>query len=66
MVPAGHLHSPRFLDKWKKSCQDRGIEVMQLIVEEELAQLEEIQIETDNSIQLLEPFKQDQEFEKTE
>lgn len=37
---------------------------MRLIVEEELAQLDEIQIEIDNSTQLLEPFKQDQEFEK--
>lgn len=64
VVPAAHLHSTRFLDIWRKSCIDRGLEVMRLIVEEELAQLSEIQTEIDNSAQLLEPYKQDQEFEK--
>lgn len=59
VTPAGHLHTPRFIEAWKASCVKRGLEIMQLIVNEEQAQLDEIKAEIDISVGLLEPFKTD-------
>lgn len=62
VVPAQHLHTPRFLEAWKKICIDRGIELMKLIIQEEQSQLGEIQLELDKSTSLLEPFGEDPEL----
>lgn len=62
VVPAQHLHTPRFLVVWKKACIDRGIELMKLIIQEEQLQLDETQDELDKSTSLLEPFGEDPEL----
>lgn len=65
IIPAGHLHTPRFLKLWKESCLERGLDTLRMIVNEEELQLEEIRIEIDNSVKLLEPFKSDPNFDKS-
>lgn len=65
VIPAGHLHTPRFLEVWKNSCLDRGLAILQMIVDEEQTQLDEIKKEIDTSVQLLEPYKTDPEFIKS-
>lgn len=64
VIPAEHLHTPRFLSAWKTECLNRGLSLLKLIVDEEEAQLEEIRVELDASAKSLEPFKQDPEFDK--
>lgn len=65
VIPAGHLHTPRFLELWKQSCLEWGLAILNMIVEEEQIQLEEIKKEIDNSVQLLEPYKLDPILIKT-
>lgn len=57
VTPAGHLHTPRFIEAWKASCVKRGLEIMQMIVDEEEIQLNEIKADIEVSAGLLEPFK---------
>lgn len=64
VIPAEHLHNERFLQKWKQTCIDYGIEVIKLIVEEDKLQLVELQVQIDESLKKLEPFNGKQEFDK--
>lgn len=64
VIPAEHLHNERFLTKWKQECIDHGLSVMKLIVEEEKLQASELQSQIEASLQQLEPFKDQLEFEK--
>lgn len=64
VVPAEHLHTPRFLSVWRTECLNRGLSLMKIIVTEEEAQLQEIREELEISAKLLEPYKQDPEFDK--
>lgn len=63
-MPAAHLHTKNFLEKWQKECIGHGIEVMKLIVEEEKDQLCTLQQSITESGIKLEPFKESPEFEK--
>lgn len=53
-----------FLTKWKQECIDHGVSVMKLIVEKEKLQASELQSQIEASLQQLEPFKDQLEFEK--
>lgn len=64
IIPAEHLHTPRFLSIWKDECLNRGLSLMKLIVTEEEAQLSDLREELENSAKLLEPYKLDPDFEK--
>lgn len=64
VVPATHLQTERFLDKWRKKFIDHGLEVMRLIVEEEKLQLETLQTQIAESSNKLEPLKEKPDFDK--
>lgn len=64
VIPATHLQNERFLEKWKTTCINHGIEVMRLIVEEEKLQLKTIQDEIESIRGKLEPLKEQEDFEK--
>lgn len=53
VVPAEHMHTPRFMEKWKAKCLAHGLLVFQLIVDEEKAQLDEFIIELEQSSKVL-------------
>lgn len=63
MVPTEHLHTSRFMEKWKAKCLDHGLSVIQLIVEEK-AQLDELKMELERSSKVLEPLQGESVFEK--
>lgn len=53
-----------FLEKRKKQCIDHGLTIMRLIVEEEKAQLTDLEIQIDESTKQLELHKEKTEFIK--
>lgn len=63
-IPAEHLHSPGFLEKWKELCINHGISVMKIIVEEEKIQLGELAAAIAESSTGLDPFIGHVEFQK--
>lgn len=64
IIPAEHLHTDRFLPKWKELCINRGLAVMGLKVEEERIQLAEIKKFIEQSACGLEGLKETGEFSK--
>lgn len=64
VVPATHLHTEKFLTKWKEQCIKHGLEVMRLIVEEEKDQLTSLQIQIQETSEKLEPLKDNPDFER--
>lgn len=63
-IPAEHLHTESFLPKWKELCINHDLAVMRLIVEEEKAQLINIQAQIEESAHGLEALKHLEEFTK--
>lgn len=64
VVPAEHLYTPRFMEKWKAKCIEHGLSVIQLIVDEEKIQLDELKAELEQSSKELEPLQNEVDFEK--
>lgn len=49
VIPAEQLHNDKCIPKLKELCISHGIDLMRLIVEEEMAQLEDLKTEIDQS-----------------
>lgn len=64
IIPAEHLHTDRFLTKWKELCLNHSIAVMELIVKEEKTQLISIQEQIEESARGLETLRDKEEFIK--
>lgn len=62
IIPAAHLRTERFQAKWEKLCLEQGLQVLGLIIEEEKAQLEEINMQIETSVGKLEEVKDDESF----